>query len=479
MNVYDIADKLLEKLSEEASGSLETLDVNAKTFGNIKTLLKTYKLQPNYDDLMKMSGRKKSNDVSVKFRLKGNELFKDRKYFRALCAYNKSLCFAEARSETLGLAFANRSAVYMEIDEFDLCRENIDLAKRFGYPKNKFNKLDERKKFCLSKQQVKQAGRIFFVLSHNPNSNYPFIADCLSLKQCFKFGRHVVTDETLEIGDVIAIEPPFSSILLSTCIDKRCMKCLGQHKLNLLPCSGCTSGRLNRNSYNFSYFHPFIFPAMFCSSECENKANDKFHHIECDFSCEDFDNFFTTAIKAAFRTFLQAFSIFEGSIEKLRQYLMKNVERDLTAFDLNFNNKDEVYQRDVILAMNALSTNEEKRQVVEKFRRAIVCTILSEFLQSYSRLKDALRNEENEIFFLSFMFRHIQIAESNYHELYALSPVKLHQDNEQFGVGSFPFSSLLNHSCAPNVLRLTFNGFNCIVVSRKIQKGEQVFDNYG
>lgn len=195
-------------------------------------------------------------------------------------------------------------------------------------------------------------------------------------------------------------------------------------------------------------------------------------------TCENFSKFFTTAVRAAFRTFIQALSTFGGSFEKLRQYLADSeVKLDMTAFDLDFN--DESFSRNVFLAMNALSSNEEKRPEVENFRQAIVCTILSEFLLNHSCLSNALINKENEAFFLKFMFRHIQIAESHFHELYSLAPQRKQQENEQFGVGSFPFSSLLNHSCAPNVFRLTFNGFNCIIVSRKIERGEQVFDNYG
>lgn len=217
---------------------------------------------------------------------------------------------------------------------------------------------------------------------------------------------------------------------------------------------------------------------MFCSTKCKDEGKKRFHDFECHFNSSAFEKFFNIAIKASLRTFLLALSIFDGSIEKLKQFFCDNNDvNDVTVFDVDV--KDEKYMQQLLLAMNSLCTNEEKISEVEKFRRAIVCTIACDFLKNHSKLCNVLVNEQNEIFFMNFLFKHSLIAESNYHELYALSPLKPHQVNEQFGVGGFPFSSLLNHSCTPNVFRLTFDGKNYIIASKRIEKGEQLFDNYG
>lgn len=278
MDVYEIADKLLEKFSE-VPGCLTTLNVNEEAFTNIKKFLKSVDLQSKYDDLSEKP--KKSNETATKHRLRGNEFFKDRLFFKALCAYNESLCFAETSSESMGLAFANRSAVYFEIGEFERCKENIELAMQFGYPKSNFNKLEKRKKICFSKQkqQVKQIEENFFKLSHKSNPKYPFIVDCLSLKQSAEFGRHVVTKKTLETGDIIAIEPPFSALLLSTHTIKRCTCCYGQFNLNLLPCSGCTSGKQLKSCGKHSIY--FLCPRLQqCSAQTNVEARQRKRFIE-------------------------------------------------------------------------------------------------------------------------------------------------------------------------------------------------------
>lgn len=56
----------------------------------------------------------KSETVSCEFRNKGNELFKTKKDGLALEMYTKSIAHAPKDAECLGLAFANRSAVFFE-----------------------------------------------------------------------------------------------------------------------------------------------------------------------------------------------------------------------------------------------------------------------------------------------------------------------------------------------------------------------------
>lgn len=80
----------------------------------------------------------------------GNDEYKDGKYFEALLFYNQSLQLAtviESDSQ-LSLAYANRSAVYSKLNESKLCLENIQLAKKHGYPADKVAKLNEREKKC-------------------------------------------------------------------------------------------------------------------------------------------------------------------------------------------------------------------------------------------------------------------------------------------------------------------------------------------
>lgn len=241
-NVHDYADKLLEILSEERLDA-DSLKITENTFDSVRNLLNNNQLFPNYEGLNLLKIHK-SDDLASEHRLRGNLLFNDQKYFSALCAYNDSLCYAELGSESVGLAYANRSAVFLKIQEFDLCQKNVKVAKDFGYPKNLFSKLDTREKICNKKKRERNSSEVFTLqLSNKSNPKYPFMAECLRLKCNSEFGRHIVTETDLKPGEIIAIEKPYCSLLLSNFSAKRCANCLGQIKLNLLPCPCCTSGK--------------------------------------------------------------------------------------------------------------------------------------------------------------------------------------------------------------------------------------------
>merc|ERR1712061_679216 len=55
----------------------------------------------------------------------------------------------EKSYKTLALGFANRSAVLLEVEQYGKCMNDIDLAIKFGYPKEQQSKLAERKAKCL------------------------------------------------------------------------------------------------------------------------------------------------------------------------------------------------------------------------------------------------------------------------------------------------------------------------------------------
>jgi hypothetical protein len=95
-------------------------------------------------------------------------------------------------------------------------------------------------------------------------------------------------------------------------------------------------------------------------------------------------------------------------------------------------------------------------------------------------MKELLDSESDVDFFRSFVFKQTQIAASNYHGLYnGVSSGSEIESNPQHGSASFPFCSLLNHSCAPNVVRVSHEGKNVVMVNRPIAAGDQIFDNYG
>jgi SET and MYND domain-containing protein 4 len=197
----------------------------------------------------------KSDDKADTFRAMGNKFYSERKFLDSLIKYNESLCHATVESENLGLAFANKSAVYFEMKIFDKCLKNIELAKANKYPHKNFEVLKKRKEKCheIMKQQIKLSDPWeFFKLSHKANKKLPFVIDSLELRENEKYGKHIVTNQNLKVGEILVVETSFCSVLLSesqfievdgTNKNQRCGHCFRDNQLDLIPCSECCEGK--------------------------------------------------------------------------------------------------------------------------------------------------------------------------------------------------------------------------------------------
>jgi tetratricopeptide (TPR) repeat protein len=187
---------------------------------------------------------KKNNSIANELRLIGNEHYKSSQFYEALLHYNQSLCHAKPSSLPFALNFANRSAVYFEIEEYEACMENIQLAIDFGYPKDKIPKLMERHERCVELMESCEKNSLnnpwhFFKLSHPANEKIPYIIDCIELRQSKRYGRHLIATQRLEAGDIIAIERPFYKYIMNSSRHTNCANCLKSEKLNLFPCCAC------------------------------------------------------------------------------------------------------------------------------------------------------------------------------------------------------------------------------------------------
>lgn len=204
-------------------------------------------------------GSVKSHIKAESAKTQGNKCYVEKKFFDALEKYNECLCYAEIGSEILGLAYANRSAVYFELQIYDKSLKNIDLARSNGYPNKNAMILDARAQKCIEKirsgADAEKANDPFdFIkLTYESNrSNTLTVSNCLKLKVNDKFGRHIITDRELKVGDIIAIEQPHFKILKSDsryegCEDnfryQRCAFCLKSNLMDLIPCETCSSSK--------------------------------------------------------------------------------------------------------------------------------------------------------------------------------------------------------------------------------------------
>lgn len=186
----------------------------------------------------------KFNEKSEILRGEGNKFYAQKMFYEALQKYNESLCFATPESKYVGLSYANRSAVYFELKLFDRCLANIELARKNHYPEENSEVLKKREEKCqqIVKMQKTQTND-FPILSYPPSKKLPFVAECLELKFNDKFGRHIVTNRPLKVGDIVAIEEPSCKIIHESFIHQKCIGCFKDNLFDLVPCRTCSKGK--------------------------------------------------------------------------------------------------------------------------------------------------------------------------------------------------------------------------------------------
>lgn len=164
-----------------------------------------------------------------------------------LTQYNKALAIAQNDDVQTSLCYANRSAVYLELEYFKHCLHNIDLAEK-NYPKEKIQKLHDRRQQCLNmmNNSVDKAIHPFthkFQLSYEPNPKIPFFIDSIQFKEDKTFGKHLITTKKLKAGDVIAVIPdPWRVPIFNLNFDYvyGCYTCFKTNNGDLIPgsCKG-------------------------------------------------------------------------------------------------------------------------------------------------------------------------------------------------------------------------------------------------
>lgn len=280
------------------------------------------------------------------------------------------------------------------------------------------------------------------------------------MKNDQKYGRHIVTNRALRVGDIIAIDDPTFKVVkadsrYSTCFEsntfQRCANCLHENLLSLIPCLSCCK-------------------TMYCSSECMTSARRRHHQIEC----EIIDELLTSGIMhIVVKMFLEGLALFDDDIHEMEMFLSQHQRLSITIFDYE-NVKDN--RKNQFLATVALATNSSRQPPLDDYEN---------LFQKTARLRAMWTSHEK--FIRQLLSKLIDVGAFYVHGIGGWSLKDFSADGEPknqscyqqlIGNGCYLFSSLLNHSCAPNIKRLNVDDKVVIIVSRTIAKGEQLFDSY-
>lgn len=414
-----------------------------------------------------MENQKIDGDKSEQFLIEASNFISESKYFEAILSCNKSLCCAERESSIIALVFAKRSSIYFKLKEYQKCLDDIEFARQNGCELNGILNDNEIEKVCkseIAKQKSSAAPWDFFKLSYSQNEKIPFIVDCLKPQKNWKYGRCIITTRSLKPGDVVAIEEPFLRMLKKEVRYKRCAFCLKSNKMCLLPCPGkCTSSEF------LNIFSGLVmiseFSAMFCSPKCLETGWETFHKYECsslDQSIENENEYDMTVLKIVFESLSMS-----GSISNLQSQL-SDIEINSTVFnyDLGSNAADTRYNllKSVCSLMRG-PTSEEDLEMANWI------------VDSHPLFSKICKTQGQKDFLKGYVIKIMGILDRNSYILFG-STLRNPGEKEETGSGVFPFASLLNHSCSPNMYRVFVDNKQVFIAKKPIPAGAQLFVGY-
>lgn len=469
---------------------------------------------------------KKSLQKSLQLRSEGNRFFKAKNFTAALQNYTKSLAASPLPSKleitttaenSLSLAFANRSAVLVHLNELQLAINDVENAFRLNYPKDLAYKLHDRKARCFFAMDDESSAKQSFqeALDSLENSQLDEknrqkwrndiekeIAKCenglvkhreeqqlvvppskresglpafscgnnpifLSLSSACDVhyeparGRFIAATRDILPGEVLLVEKPYAAIVLAEHYTNHCYHCFSY---TLAPSFVCPSCSL----------------VLYCSEKCQVLSQDTYHKFECPILAavqeSGVDRFAYLALRTLASTPISRLLDYRKAVE-CGQYPAK---------DGNFVgcNQFGIYTADNYHAICSLVTHASDRNVHDLFRRGVIAILLLRCLQQSNYFASVGPEDLLDVqsYIGGLLLSHLQSFPCNAHEV---SEFVLDENAvaaslpHELGAGIYATLSLFNHSCDPAASR-NFYADVCVVRAiKRVRSGCEVSDNYG
>lgn len=197
---------------------------------------------------------------------------------------------------------------------------------------------------------------------------------------------------------------------------------------------------------------------VFCSMNCERKANSTFHKFECSIQPILFQSGASINCSMAMRIISQKpHGFFQQKKKMLKDFLKDNTKRVPI--------KTPIYKSDDYLTVFFLCRNEQLRNKGELVHYAVMAIYLLRLLKVAGYFGNVAKEDllmEEEVFIASLILRHIQILQFNSHEISEVRNTSKEEiidgiesffKNEYIGAGLYPTLALFNHSCDPSIIR--------------------------
>lgn len=208
-------------------------------------------------------------------------------------------------------------------------------------------------------------------------------SDSIKMEYTSELGRHIVATKNISPGEIIAIEKPYTAILLTEFFNTHCFQCF-KSSYNLIPCLNCTL-------------------VMFCSNDCR-ETSMRHHQYECPLML--------TLVKLG--------------VTKLQFLALRVVICSRNYYENAQDFKDSPegkYHSGRYQEIHNLVTNQDKRTAADIFKRATTAAVLYNILL-VTNFFDQFPTEKMENakkFIAENLLRHLQTAPSNMHEIAELN----------------------------------------------------------
>ncbi|KAI8439289.1 hypothetical protein MSG28_013122 [Choristoneura fumiferana] len=412
----------------------------------------------------------KTSDLSTYYRNHGNECFKKSEDFKAWQYYNLSLLHAPVESDDYTLALSNRSAVFFSMKKYQESLKDVEQVLSLKYPEKLKDKLTKRQKSCVEILKGESENVVptisdkidkILKLRGDKDSTYLCASNKLQVAYNEDMGRHVVAREDIKVGEVLVEEEPYLVLLQKSQYLFSCSYCLSR-EMNQFPCKSCCF-------------------ALYCSNQCKELAWNEYHSVECPLMASLVDLKFTKLELLSLRVTIKARSDHADWESLLKT--VEDAESNLNSEHRGCILKDNkwIYDSKHYTAIHTLASNVEKRSVSDIFQKAVTAAVFLKFLKDKTDFLP--ENEEIHNFVGGMLLLHVMTSPTNMHGLSTAMEDAYGKFVDDVSLASAPYAyhSLVNHSCAPNVVRFSKigSGQMSLFALRPIAKGMQIFDNYG
>ena len=500
-----------DRLGEKLFGDFSSFTMNHERVNFVDFHLKSF-VDFGTNRILHVSPKasEKSKKEANTFKSEGNKLFQAKQYTAAIKKYNQGIRAAphflsESKEEhvmktsEIGILIANRSACLFHCGQYEAAMCDIDCALHMGYPSTLRYKLLDRSAKCLMKLQryteaKKQSKAVLDALEatnlepcvkenwiksvnslakeiqkkgsdktsgksgESKDSNIELLektvdnwlkfreecstgnlSDEVVVRYSPDFGRFVAASKQINAGSIIAKENPFASVLLPQFYDSHCYFCFSRINM-FFPCRQCSV-------------------VSFCSYQCETKAWNSTHKLECPFM-----DYFKPHISVRMGH-LALKMFFEASQKKA----------------CSVASSEEEYN-----GVLGLVPHEASRDGATNLHMSLLAYLLSEIVAKSDTFQELQLQSKNRMFsdrntIQELLLKHLQIIQCNGFAITEMQNAKSLQQSKPVDIGMaiYPKCSYFNHACDPNI-EFIFKGNEILALTLKdIKEDDQIYCDYG